>query len=99
LAEKKLLAMLPSRRRQGFLFAAVFSVFIRKKISFLTQQLQEHLAQGYPLPNFAEKPIPAGVPITAVLEFLANECLKIRLSMNASRLSKSTTKADTEAGE
>jgi hypothetical protein len=71
----------------------------KKKISFLTQQLQEHLAQGYPLPNFAEKPIPAGVPITAVLEFLANECLKIRLSMNASRLSKSTTKADTEAGE
>lgn len=71
----------------------------KKKISLLTMQLRQHIAEGYPLPNLADSPIPAGAPFIVVLETLANECRKIRNSWIESELSKSTTKGDTASVE
>lgn len=70
-----------------------------KKISSLTQQLRQHIAEGYPLPSLVDSPAPTGAPFIVVLEHLANECLKIRLSANASEHCTSSTKADTASGE
>ena len=67
----------------------------KKKISSLTKQLRQHIAAGYPLPNLADSPIPAGAPFIVVLETLANECRRIRNSLIESEFSKSTTKDDT----
>ena len=67
----------------------------KKKISSLTKQLRQHIAAGYPLPNLADSPIPAGAPFIVVLETLANECRRIRNSLIESESSKSTTKDDT----
>lgn len=53
----------------------------KKKISSLTMQLRQHIAAGYPLPNLADSPIPAGAPFIDVLEILANECRLIRSSL------------------
>ena len=53
----------------------------KKKISSLTKQLRQHIAAGYPLPNLADSPIPAGAPFIVVLETLANECRRIRNSL------------------
>ena len=71
----------------------------QKKISSLTQQLRQHIAEGYPLPSLVDSPAPTGAPFIVVLEHLANECLKIRLSANASEHCTSSTKADTASGE
>lgn len=71
----------------------------KKKISSLTKQLRQHIAAGYPLPNLADSPIPAGAPFIVVLETLASECRKIRDSEIESKLSKDSTKADTASGE
>ena len=62
-------------------------------------QLRQHIAEGYPLPNLADSPIPAGAPFIVVLETLANECRKIRNSWIESELSKSITKGDTASVE
>ena len=71
----------------------------KKKISSLTMQLRQHIAAGYPLPDLADSPIPAGAPFIVVLETLANECRKIRNSWIESEFSKSTTKDDTVSDE
>ena len=71
----------------------------KKKISSLTMQLRQHIAAGYPLPDLADSPIPAGAPFIVVLETLANECRKIRNSWIESEFSKSTTKDDTGSDE
>lgn len=62
-------------------------------------QLRQHIAAGYPLPDFADSPIPAGAPFIVVLETLANECRKIRNSWIESEFSKSITKDDTVSDE
>lgn len=71
----------------------------QKKISSLTQQLRQHIAAGYPLPSLVDSPAPTGAPFIVVLEHLANECSKIRLSASESKLCSSGTKADTASGE
>lgn len=71
----------------------------KKKISSLTMQLRQHIAAGYPLPDLADSPIPAGAPFIVVLETLANECRKIRNSWIESEFSKSITKDDTVSDE
>lgn len=71
----------------------------QKKISSLTQQLRQHIAAGYPLPSLVDSPAPTGAPFIVVLEHLASECSKIRLSASESELCSSGTKVDTASGE
>lgn len=71
----------------------------QKKISLLTQQLRQHIAEGYPLPSLVDSPAPTGAPFIVVLEHLAGECSKIRLSASESELCRSSTKVDTASGE
>lgn len=64
----------------------------KKKISFLTQQLKNHIVEGYLLPDLANLQIPPGAPITDILERLVNACWQIKSSGTASQLCKKNMK-------
>lgn len=91
--------LLPRGRGSASMKTVMKSRSRAKKISSLTQQLRQHIAAGYPLPSLVDSPAPTGAPFIVVLEHLANECSKIRLSASESKLCSSGTKADTASEE